>query len=630
MNCFHAKLIPMIREKALVAYKNKPALVTGTGDKINILVTDEAGSSGGKAKSRELRVREKDVEFIHPGPVTDPANLEEGLPAADVRGAWELLSGGGEVSLKELAELAWGAYTPRTAWAAYSLLLDGLYFTGNAGAPRCRLSAEVEAEEKKREAKRLEGRERDAFLLRLKNRELKLPGDERFLQDVEALAFGRTEKSRAMKDLGLTESPEDAHKLLLETGFWTPFVNPHPGRFGLQTASAKIVLPPPAGERRNLTHLAAFAIDSPWSSDPDDAVSIENDPPALYVHVSDPASSIRPDSPAEKEARDRGATLYLPEGVSRMLAPQALSVFALGLQETSPALTFKMILDENGAVLDTEIFPSTVKVTRLTYEEADRAAAAAPRESALRDLFRLGERNLERRLDMGAVNIELPETHISVTGETVSIEPIAAFKAAGMVRECMLIAGEGAAQWAIKNNVPFPFVAQEAGDIPGNILPGMAGAYQLRRCMRPRSLSVKAGIHWGLGLDAYTQVTSPLRRYTDLLAHLQIHAFIHGEKPLSADEVLLRLGAGEAAASSVNQAERASRVHWTMVYLSLKKNSVWDAVVLEKKGPRWVLMIPGLALETQLALRGNIDVNDEIKLTLKSVNIPKGEAVFES
>ena len=78
----------------------------------------------------------------------------------------------------------------------------------------------------------------------------------------------------------------------------------------------------------------------------------------------------------------------------------------------------------------------------------------------------------------------------------------------------------------------------------------MAGSYQLRRFMRPRTLSTKPGLHWGLGLSQYTQVTSPLRRYPDLLAHQQIRAFLQGRPPLSEEEVLAALAAGEAAAAA--------------------------------------------------------------------------------
>jgi exoribonuclease-2 len=200
-----------------------------------------------------------------------------------------------------------------------------------------------------------------------------------------------------------------------------------------------------------------------------------------------------------------------------------------------------------------------------------------------------------------------------------------------MVRECMLLAGEGAGMWAegrLNTGFAFPFVSQEAGDIPAEIPGGFAGSYQLRRCMRPRTLSPRPGPHWGLGLDVYSQVTSPLRRYTDLLAHLQIRALLRGGEPLSSGEVSSRLGAAEAAAQAAAQAERASKLHWTLVYLSDKKDSIWDAAALEKKGNRWVVIIPALALETQVPLRKDIAPNDTVKLALKSVNIPRGEAVF--
>jgi exoribonuclease-2 len=197
-----------------------------------------------------------------------------------------------------------------------------------------------------------------------------------------------------------------------------------------------------------------------------------------------------------------------------------------------------------------------------------------------------------------------------------------------MVRECMLLAGEGAGLWCLHRNLPVPYIMQETGDLPDETLEGIAGYYQLRRCMRPRTLSTRPGQHSGLGLDTYVQVTSPLRRYTDLLAHLQIRAVLRGEKPLGSDEISPGMNAGEAAMSAVSQAERASRSHWTMAYLANKKDSVWDAIALEKKGSRWTVIIPSLALETQVSLRKELSPNKPLKLVLKSVNIPTGEAVF--
>jgi exoribonuclease-2 len=457
---------------------------------------------------------------------------------------------------------------------------------------------------------------------------------------VEALARGQTDKSRTLKDLGRPETPPEAHRLLLSTGLWTPRVNPYPARFGISPGSAKAPVPPPPAEedRVDLRHLAAFAIDNAWSGDPDDAVSVEGD--TLWVHVADPAASVLPDSPADEEARARGATLYLPEGSLRMLGEEALPLYALGLRESSPALSFQMRLREDGSIAETAIFPSLVRVTRMTYGEADAALDPAgpgsPHGPALAALFAIARRNTARRNAAGAVTIDLPEVHIDARGEAVSISPVADSPAAAMVRECMLLAGEGAAQWAAAQGpgerFAFPFITQELGDLPANPLPGIAGSYQLRRCMRPRALSVKPGRHWGLGLETYTQVTSPLRRYTDLLAHQQIRAALRAgayrdRPPLEEDAVLLRLSAADAAAGATVQAERASRAHWTAVYLADKKGSSWEGLVMEKKGPRGLMLIPALGLETQAPLEGR-EPNDPVALTLASVKIPEAEAVF--
>jgi len=619
----------MIAENALVIYKNKPALTKDTsGGKITISLQD--GSS--------VKVREKDIELIHSGPVKDFNGIESRAPQAVIREAWELLldEGSSSLSLKDLASFIFGEYTPCSAYGAYCLLRDGLYFTGSADAIAPRGREEVTAEETRRGEKQRETGERALFLERLKTclkkpSEKMLPDDARFIQDVQALAYGKSAKSRTMKDLGLGETPEEAHALLLNTGFWTALVNPHPARFGLSMNHTDICPDPPPDEKRlDLCRLASFAIDSPWSGDPDDAVSIETEEgrSVLYVHVSDPASSITPDCPAEKEARDRGATLYFPQDTVRMLADEALQFFALGLSEKSIALTFKMTLDEGGEITQTDIFPSIVKVRRITYEQADIEMGADTKDAAaLRALYELAQRNYRRREAQGAVNIDLPDVHITVENGNVKIEPVVQYRSVSLVRECMIIAGEGASVWAAGKGLAFPYISQEV-EIQGEVSSGIAGSWQLRRCMRSRVLSTKPGRHQGLGLDTYTQVTSPLRRYTDLLAHIQIRAFLRGDTPLSTDEVSARLGFSEAAAAAAVQAERACNNHWTMVYLSDKKDSVWDAVALEKKGNRWAVIIPSLALETQVLLQKDVSPNEEIRLILKSVNIPRGEAVF--
>ncbi|GMO18536.1 MAG: ribonuclease catalytic domain-containing protein [Termitinemataceae bacterium] len=583
-----------------------------TGDKI--VIETAAG---------RLRVREKDIELLHPGPVANLSELSGRLPEGFAEEAWELfIEEEAAPSLRELCELA-GGWTANNAWQIWLLISDGLYFEGSLDALRPKNRKEVEAEKARRGEKQAETAARSLFLSRFKTKKLELPADSKFMQDIEALALGKSSKSRTMKEAGFEETPESAHKLLLETGFWTEYVNPYPSRFNISFFQPKEDVPPPPDEDRlDLTHLDAYAIDDEESSDPDDAVSLEPlaSGQTLYVHIADPSASILPDSASDREARSRGATFYAPEGIARMLGGGALDYYALGIKERSPALTIKLTLKEDGAPAQTEIFRSVLKVTRLSYESASKLKALSP-------LCELAQNNLRRRIMAGAAQIDFPEVQIKVKDGHVNIIAREDYSSRSMVRECMLIAGEGIAAWALERRIPFPFISQQIEALPKEVLPGLAGYYQLRRCMRPRVLSVKPGFHEGLGLDIYTQGTSPLRRYTDLLVHQQINSVLRGENVLGEEELLMRLVAAERAAQEVSKAERASRAHWTAVYLSEKKGEVFEATVMDLRGAHAVVFVPALGLETQASIPHGTQVEPNSKILLKvaGVRIPEAE-----
>ena len=419
-----------------------------------------------------------------------------------------------------------------------------------------------------------------------------------------------------MKEAGFTETPEKAHKLLLDTGVWTVTKNPYPTRWGLSTQSATQRLAPPPEEERITLEQEAYAIDNQWSTDPDDAIAFDGQ--HVWVHIADPASSVYPDSPIDIAARHRGATLYIPEGAVRMLAEDSLEDYALGLTPLSRALSFCIELDENGAVLSCKVLKTLVKVKRYTYEEADMQKDSPQ----LAPLYAIARRNEQRRLKAGAVSITLPEVHISVTDGIVNISPALSWESNNVVREFMLLAGEAVAKFAFKNGIPFPFVSQEKPDLPTNILDGYAGQYQLRRCMRSRSLGVTPMQHAGLGLGMYTQVTSPLRRYSDLVAHQQLRAFIDGRPLLNKDTMLERIAAGDAAAGASVKAERKSNLHWTLVYLTQNPQWEGDAVVVELKGKQALCLIPSLAQETLLTPSRTVALNDTIKVRAGNIDIP--------
>lgn len=621
----------MFKTKSLVLYKNQPALLQEVStDKYTILYCTDLPSPGGKpAQFATQKVREKDIELLFETSSGEKTLLVQLLQISEdakamqkrIEPIYELLSEDEDsfttpVSFADLQDYA-DVKTAQDSWILYKALKNTLFFTEQDSLSFMVQTKEVIArQEEKNRAKEAELENRSAFIRRLKAKKLDLPADAQLMQDVEALALGQSDKSKTMKEAGFTETPEKAHKLLLDTGVWTVTKNPYPTRWGLSTQSATQRLAPPPEEERITLEQEAYAIDNQWSTDPDDAIAFDGQ--YVWVHIADPASSVYPDSPIDIAARYRGATLYIPEGAVRMLAEDSLEDYALGLTPLSRALSFCIELDENGAVLSCKVLKTLVKVKRYTYEEAD-IQKDSPQ---LAPLYAIARRNEQRRLKAGAVSITLPEVHISVTDGIVNISPALSFESNNVVREFMLLAGEAVAKFAFKNGIPFPFVSQEKPDLPTNILDGYAGQYQLRRCMRSRSLGVTPMQHAGLGLGMYTQVTSPLRRYSDLVAHQQLRAFIDGRPLLNKDTMLERIAAGDAAAGASVKAERKSNLHWTLVYLTQNPQWEGDAVVVELKGKQALCLIPSLAQETLLTPSRTVALNDTIKVRAGNIDIP--------
>ncbi len=600
-----------IPQNSLVLYKNGPARVAAIGDKLDIELED----------GRSLRVRPKDVLLLHPGPLKGLRELD--APAGEAEAACELLDGG-QTTLSELAELVYGAYTPATAWAAWRLVDEGLHFRGTPEAVSARPLAEVERERAIREAKAAEREAWNGFLQRARAGHC-APEDAPYLREIEEVAWGQREQSRVLQALDCDQNPQSAHALLLRLKHWDGRMNPWPRRIGTLLNQPGVGLPElPDEPRLDLTGLPAFAIDDEGNLDPDDAIGLDGD--RLWVHVADVAALVPPDGPADLEARARGATLYLPETTVPMLPEAAVPRLGLGLAEVSPALSFGLRLDANGVVTDVEIAPSWVRVQRLSYEEVEERLA---QEEPFRRLHELACRHRDRRRANGAIFIDLPEVKMWVCNGQVEIKPLPRLRSRMLVAETMVMAGEAAARFALANGLPFPFTTQDvAMEVSDREPAGLAAMYALRRSLRPRQYSGQPGPHGGLGLEVYAQVTSPLRRYLDLVSHQQLRAFLRGGAVLDAQAIIERVGAAEAVAAGVRRAERLSREHWTLVYLQQHPGWRGEGVLVEKRMPRGVVLIPALARDARVKVAEDVTPDRVLPLRLTGVDLPEREAYF--
>ncbi len=629
---------------SVVLYKSQPAVVTDRdGDKYIIKFCTQPATAGGKkAVYSEQKVREKDVVLLHEGPCSSlEAVLSCDCGGAEVLSsklleAYELLmsdetTASEAVSLSDLAEYSIGSFKADEVWALYSAANSDVHFQLSQESLKngavcfvLRSTSEIEALNKKNYEKEHEAEIRAAFIARVKARKLELPEDAKFMGEVEAFALCKTDKSRVLAEAKIPQTIEAAHRLLIDTGIWDFTKNPYPTRFGFSFDSAKDQLGSMPSEERLAVPGVAYAIDSEHSADPDDAVAFDGE--YLWVHIADPASSVEPDSKIDIAARDRGTTLYIPEGTSRMLCESCLEDYALGLKEDSRALSFRIKVDEESQIEECEVFKTSVKVKRLTYKYAEEHKD----DAELKPLFEIARKNRERREKNGAITIQMPEVNISVDKETkkVSIEPEDRLESNEMIAELMIMAGEGAARFAFKNQIPFMYISQEAPDFPANLPGGWAGQFARIKCMRKRSVGITPAPHAGLGVSFYSQVTSPLRRYGDLISHEQLRAFIDGRRLIQKDDMLERVAAGDAASVAAKKASRQSDTHWKLVYLLQNPDNEYEAFCIDRRGNDALFLIPALDMQATLHNCSDVNLNDAAVLKMSKVDIPEQKVDF--
>ncbi len=624
----------MIPLSALLLYKRSLArLVSYSDGKLVVEV------EGGEQK----KLREKDVLLLHPGPANKiPAHQPQG----DFETAHAMLIGdqegsGTPLEWKEFSELVFGDYSVETAAACALEALEGRRFALGDKGPFPLGCAEIERSRKKEEERLNAETRRRAFIetlvsaIRNKSERTVSRSQENssFIAELESFALGKQERCTLAAEAGIAETQEAVHKALVDSGLWEPYYNPWPAR-------AKALLHPPRlafpttelaqGRlpRKNLCHLRSLAIDNAWSKDPDDAIGFDNG--TIWVHVADPAAFFGPNSDLDEEALNRGATLYLPERTIPMLPPEAVEIAALGLSEESTALSFGIKISEQGTIEETTIVPSLVRVTRMNYAEADELLKTG--DALLVALDELAQQRHARRCANGAVDIDLPETSIRITENIPAFFPIAPARSSEIVREMMLLAGEAAARWARERSIPFVYSSQEPPQLSATTKLCNEGTavlseqYLRRKGMRASITGTEALAHRGLGLSFYSQVTSPLRRYQDLLAHYQIRAWLAGQctagelpgEPvytfLSSNEVSRRCIVAAQGASCTRQAERDSRLHWICRHFQVNPGSIVRAVVLEtRERDAWVL-IPELGYECSIPNRPALELDQWVNL----------------
>jgi exoribonuclease-2 len=588
---------------ALVAYKGRPAqVISSTTHKYEISFLD--GSS--------QKVREKDFRFIHP----EFASVHSECPEVDISILNDLDIE--FISLKELTEWLFDDYTSQNAWFVYLMSVDGLYFFWNKDVLVLRPEEQIEKIKANRQEKALEEESLKRCINNLNNSSYD-DKDIIWISEIEQVALNQSKHSKVMSALSIENTPENAHRLLIKIKYWSEYENPYPQRNKIYI-DEELEFIERKTDRKDLTHLTCFAIDNSDSSDADDAISIDGD--RVWIHIADVASYVDCNSDLDLFAQKRISNLYLPDQTLHMLPPSISEVCSLGVDETSNAVSVGFVL-KDFEISDIQIYLSQIKVTKLSYEEADKLLSE---NKILSKLNEIAKEHKSSRENNGAIRLNLPKADIKVKDQKVLVIPQLKSESREMISEFMVLAGRVVAKFSIENNISMPYLLQDSGKFSDEIIENinnlsLSKTFEAAKGFNRSKLSVKPSLHAGLGLNEYLRVTSPMRRYLDLLVQQQLVRFISNLTLLNESEIKERIKVNNSSSSKINKAIRQSDEHFRCLYFKQNRNWKGDGVVVEKSGNKALLIIPEFAMITQIKPKTEVELEDKIKLKVDSINL---------
>lgn len=355
-------------------------------------------------------------------------------------------------------------------------------------------------------------------------------------------------------------------------------------------------------DRQDLTGLASLSIDDAGTIEVDDALALE--PRAaggwrLWIHVADPTALLSVTNPLTMEACRRGCSAYLSHGAMPMF-PESLAqgVFSLRPGQRCRALSFWVDLDEDGHAMAEGWTPSWVRLcTAVTYNDVDDLLSMAPpEEDNLLELHRITRQLNQGRRATGALCLEQPEARFRpMAGGSVALEVLEPTPARQLVAECMVLAGQIAGRYGQRHDLPLPYRGQTASPLPSpqelaTLSPGAVRNGALKACLQRSSTGTRPQPHFALGAPVYVQVTSPIRRFTDFLAHLQLKAHCCRESVLTEPDLQHWLDQALAGAQEAGQRAKQDRLYWLQSWLQQERGP-WAGCFV-----RWLRESEGLGL----------------------------------
>jgi exoribonuclease-2 len=576
-------------------------------------VVDPRGRHISVAGDRVVVVHQKTSEDVFPGFARALSEkIQSRQVEMDVELLWDSLGGNQrEFTSAELAALFYSESSPEAVSAVFrSLSADTLYFRrkGTQFLPR---TADQVGTERTRRDRQLENEQaREALTESMKKflhskAIVATPETDALIDRIQNWMRGHADPAGAVLEelAGPARAREAAYGILRNAGR----VDPRQDRFlvmaGIHEAfppavvTAADALQPHVHESTRIDYrdIPAFTIDDDDTLEIDDAITLKREGSTIIVgiHIADVSTFVSKGDTLDVEASARSSTIYLPANRVFMF-PDRLSTDLASLREgvDRPACTVEVQFDtseEPFRRLGYRMVLSTIRVNRrLSYETADELIRSG--DSDLTTLHTIAAQLQQERASRGAITIRRPEFQIHVDESGIHVGKLdPASPSRLLVSELMILSNGLAADFAVLHDVPVIYRTQESRDVsaPADTSEMDPIAFEkLRKTFKRSRLSLTPGTHSGLGLSAYTQASSPIRRYADLVTQQQFTAFLKGQPfPYGREELLRILANAETTEQEIRSIEDRSTNYWILEYLSREKmGQPMNAVVLDRKG----------------------------------------------
>lgn len=343
-----------------------------------------------------------------------------------------------------------------------------------------------------------------------------------------------------------------------------------------------------AADYEDLRDFFTITIDGDKTTDFDDAISIvpaDNDNIIILVHITDVASAIIKDSLLDKTAMERCASHYLPDLYIPML-PDILSEDIFSLREGTDrrAISITLEFNRDHELIRSRISKSIININkRMSYNDINIMIG---QDRFIDKLYDICLTLRHKRTDANAMHLSLPEVNIEIDdNKKISLEILPQNTPAKIiVEESMIIYNRLMADFCNTNNIPALYRIQAPPSERISICETNELFYTFRqlRKISPLKIATTPGKHSGLGVEAYIQCTSPLRRYLDLVMQRQIAAYLAGSQTMTIEELERIRMVTEPLIKIVYNIKRNRQRYWIIKYLHKLGSVPLKALMLDE------------------------------------------------